>query len=102
MQRAVVIFLICVGLVEAASAKSLRTTGTEFFCVNALDLKDFAAAASSKGAVNEGVVPGCRKLRKGLRYSVLSDEPDRPARIRLELGGRRGRTVEGYIMSLGE
>ena len=101
MQREVAVILVCLGLVSPASAKALRTTGNEIFCLNAHDLMDFAAAISSKKDSREGAVPGCFKLRRGLRYSVLSDEPDRPDRIRLEWGDRRGRgAAEGYMIGI--
>jgi hypothetical protein len=100
MQRAVVVILICLGFVWPASAKPLRTIGDEIFCLNAHDVMDFAAALSIKRDANEGAVPGCMKLRRGLRYSVLSDEPDRPTRVRLEWRGRGA--VEGYMISVGE
>ncbi|MBV8753456.1 MAG: hypothetical protein JO328_11425 [Hyphomicrobiales bacterium] len=99
MQRALAAILVCLGLVLPASAKPLRTTGHEVFCANAHDLMDYAAAVSTKSEGSEGAVPGCMKLKRGLRYRVLSDEPDRPARIRLQRG--RG-AVEGYAISIGE
>lgn len=99
MQRAVAVILVCLGFVSPASARALRTTGNEVFCANANDLMDFAAAVSSKS--DESAVPGCMKLRRGLRYRVLSDEPDQPTRIRVERGLGRG-TVEGYTISIGD
>jgi hypothetical protein len=99
MQCALAVILVCLGLVSPASAKPLRTTGHEVFCANAHDLMDFAAAVSSKSEGSDSAVPGCMKLKRGLRYRVLSDEPDRPARIRVERG--RG-AVEGYAIPIGE
>jgi hypothetical protein len=81
-----------------AAAKALRTTGNEVFCVNAHDLMDYAAAVSSKSEADQSALPGCMKLKKGLRYRVLSEEPDQPAHIRVERG--RG-AVEGYTISIG-
>jgi hypothetical protein len=101
MQRALAVILVCLGLVSPASARALRTTGNEVFCANANDLMDFAAAVSTRNEGNEGAVPGCMKLRRGLRYRVLSDEPDQPTKIRVERGLGRG-TVEGYTISVGE
>jgi hypothetical protein len=99
MQRVVAAVLVCLGLVSPALAKPLRTTGHEVFCANAHDLMDFAAAVSSKSEGSDATLPGCMKLKRGLRYRVLSDEPDRPARIRVERG--RG-ALEGYAISIGE
>ncbi len=108
MQRAAAVILVCLGLVSPGSAKALRTTGNEIFCVHAHDLMDFAATVSAKSedkqadkiGKKEAALPGCMKLKRGLRYRVLSDEPDQPARIRIESG--LGRTVEGYTISIGE
>jgi hypothetical protein len=98
LQRVVAIFLVCFGLMSPAAAKALRTTGNEVFCVNAHDLMDYAAAVSSKSEADQSALPGCMKLKKGLRYRVLSEEPDQPAHIRVERG--RG-AVEGYTISIG-
>ena len=107
MQRAVAVILVCLGLVSPASAKALRTTGNEIFCVNSHDLMDYAATVAAKSEGQEAVkthgkaaaLPGCMKLRRGLRYRVLSDEPDQPTRIRIERGLGQG-TVEGYTINI--
>jgi hypothetical protein len=103
MSRVAALILICFGLVSPACAKPLRTTGSEIFCLKARDLMDFAAAISSKKDANEAATPGCFKLKRGVRYTVLSEEPGRPDRIRIEWRdrGERG-AAEGYMISLGE
>jgi len=102
MRSALAILLIGLGLAGPATAKPLRTTGNELFCLRSDDLLMFVVVESSKQFKGHDV-PGCSVLPRGLRYTVLDRVPGQEKSIvKVQVVKSRRDILEGYMLGASE
>ena len=96
MMRSLPIALLMLGIaIAGAQAKSLRTTGKEFFCRDRASFPEYLAVVSNK-QFNYHTVAGCRQVAKGTRYEVLEESVETGMdKVRLFIWPR---PTDGYML----